>query len=299
MLNLFEIVPLAKDIDSTIAYLREKRILKNDIHCASCRVMMGTVVNRSKADGFVFRCPSCRKMLTIRTGSFLTRSKLSLGQSLMLIYLWALKMPVEQTAIMIGTSERTVVDWNNLIREVCSSKFAHEAEPTLGGPGRVVQIDESLVYKAKHNRGHALFEQPKWVFGIYDVSEKVGAVEFVESRTAEVLLPLIRKHVIPGTEIHSDQWPAYTHISDMDVQPPFIHRAVNHSRFFRDPQTGVHTNNVEAYWSSIKRRFKMLNGTSRALTPSYLDEHMYRERFGRTYSEMFTSIANDIATFGI
>ena len=188
-------------------------------------------------------------------------------------------MPVEQMAIMIGTSERTVVDWNNPIREVCSSKFAHEAEPTLGGPGRVVQIDESLVHKAKHNRGHALFEQHKWVFGIYDVSEKVGAVEFVERRTAEVLLPLIRKHVIPGTEINPDQWPAYTHISYIDIQPPFIHRAVNHSRFFRDPQTDVHTNNVEAYWSSIKRRFKMLNGTSRALTPSYLDEHMYRERW--------------------
>jgi hypothetical protein len=42
----------------------------------------------------------------------------------------------------------------------------------------------------------------------------------------------------------------------------------------------------------------MLNGTSRALTASYLDEHMYRERFGKTYQEMFKNIKHDIGTFG-
>jgi hypothetical protein len=42
----------------------------------------------------------------------------------------------------------------------------------------------------------------------------------------------------------------------------------------------------------------MLNGTSRELTASYLDEHMHRERYGNTYSDMFNSILSDIGALG-
>ena len=255
-------------------------------------------MDKSRADGCFFRCYMCRKMTSIRTGSFLSRSKLSLGQLLVLFYLWTLKIGIEQAALMVGTSEKSVVDWYNLIREVCTSKHLEESNPSLGGPGCIVQIDESVVYKPKHHRGHALVEPTKWIFGLYDVEKKVGAIEFVQNRSAEILLSLIKKYVKSGTEIHSDQWAAYEDISSIDVNPPFIHKTVNHSKWFKDPITGVHTNNVEAYWCSIKRRFKMLNGTSRELTASYLDEHMYRERYGNTYSDMFNSILSDIGALG-
>jgi transposase-like protein len=298
MQSLFEIVALANDNEKAIAFLRSKSILKSDVHCDLCAHPMRTVADKDKPDGLFFRCYSCNKKRSIRTGSFLTRSKLSLGQCILHFYLWTLKMPVMQTAMMLGISERTVVDWNNLMREVCSARFLQESNPSLGGPGCIVQIDESVVYKAKYHRGHALKEPTKWIFGLYDVNQKVGAIEFVENRSADILLPLICKHVKPGTEIHSDQWAAYASISSINVDPPFIHKTVNHSLHFKDPVTGVHTNNIEAYWSAIKRRFRMLNGTSRGLTASYLDEHMYRERYGKTYVEMYFSILKDIGELG-
>jgi hypothetical protein len=127
-------------------------------------------------------------------------------------------------AIMLGTSQNTIVDWCNLVREVCTTKFLHESTPTLGGPGCIVQIDESVIYKAKHHRGHALLDPQKWIFGLYDVNQKVGAIEFVENRSADILLPLIVKHVKPGSEIHSDQWAAYNTIASIDVNPPFTSR---------------------------------------------------------------------------
>ena len=55
---------------------------------------------------------------------------------------------------------------------------------------------------------------------------------------------------------------------------------MNHSQNFVDPVTGVCTNAVEGFWSRIKRRFKVMSGTSEAMVPSYLDEYLFRDRFG-------------------
>jgi hypothetical protein len=32
----------------------------------------------------------------------------------------------------------------------------------------------------------------------------------------------------------------------------FIHKTVNHSKNFKDPETGVHTNTIEGTWNGIK-----------------------------------------------
>jgi hypothetical protein len=108
---------------------------------------------------------------------------------------------------------------------------------------------------------------------------------------------LTHKYVKPGSEIHSDQWAAYLFTCDIEVSPPFIHKTVNHSENFRDPVTSAHTNNVEAYWWAVNKGFKMLNGTNPTLTPSYLDEHMYRECYERTFESMFVNILKDIGIF--
>jgi hypothetical protein len=62
----------------------------------------------------------------------------------------------------------------------------------LGGPDKIVQIDESVVYRPKYHRGHALFETQKWVFGIYEPTTKKRLILFVPNRSAETLLPLIK-----------------------------------------------------------------------------------------------------------
>ena len=71
---------------------------------------------------------------------------------------------------------------------------------------------------------------------------------------------------------------------------------MNHSIHFVDPATGVHTQNVESYWNRVKRRFKSMMGVSSAQLPSYLDEFMWRERWGKTKGEASTNLITDIAS---
>ena len=72
--------------------------------------------------------------------------------------------------------------------------------------------------------------------------------------------------------------PAYNGVSDLG----FTHEVVIHERHFVDPVTGVHTNNVEAYWQRCKIRFKRMYGKSRALLASHVDEFLCEQRYGKT-----------------
>jgi len=74
--------------------------------------------------------------------------------------------------------------------------------------------------------------------------------------------------------IWTDEWRAYNNLA----QNGYGHQTVNHSRHYVDPNTGVHTNNIEARWNACKARFKAKWGVNRNLIPGYLDEYMWRSR---------------------
>lgn len=57
------------------------------------------------------------------------------------------------------------------MRDICSWKLL-QTPVHLGGPGKEVQIDESLLVKAKYHRGRNARRQESWVFGAYDVAQK-------------------------------------------------------------------------------------------------------------------------------
>jgi transposase-like protein len=124
------------------------------------------------------------------------------------------------------------------------------------------------------------------------VNPPVGFMRVVAQRDAATLLPIINQHVLPGTEIHSDEWRAYRQVDQL----PNVarHQTVNHTIEFVSP-TGVHTQNIESYWNRVKIKLKRMRGCHAHVLDSYLDEFMYRERWGRTATECFNTIITDIA----
>lgn len=121
----------------------------------------------------------------------------------------------------------------------------------------------------------------------------LGYMEVVQRRNAATLLPIIQAQVRPGTTIRSDEWAAYNNIQSL----PNVagHEVVNHSLHFVDPTTGVHTQNVESYWNRVKIKLKKMKGCHATHLPGYLDEFMWRERYGTTAADAFANIIRDIA----
>ena len=137
--------------------------------------------------------------------------------------------------------KQTVTDWNQFCRVVAVQYFLNHPQ-RLGGPGMIVEINESLFTRRKYNRGHVVAEQ--WIMGGYNIQTKHGFLVPVPRRDAGTLLPIMVDWVQPGSIVWSDEWAAYKQLG----QQGFMHGTVNHTLHFVDPATGVTTNRVEAMW---------------------------------------------------
>ena len=121
----------------------------------------------------------------------------------------------------------------------------------------------------------------------------LGVMRLVARRDAATLLPIIQDWCKSGTIIHSDEWAAYRRVNSLTNVSQ--HETVNHSLHFVDRVTGVHTQNIESYWNNVKTKLKRMRGCHRDHLESYLDEHMCRERYGRTHRQAFQSLCQGIA----
>ena len=134
-----------------------------------------------------------------------------------------------------------------------------------------------------------------WVFGMCDTSHSptLGFMQLVPNRTAATLLPIIQSHVAPGTIIHSDQGSMYNRVGSLPGVAS--HGTVNHSIEFVNSTIGVHTQNIESYWNRSKTKLKRMKGCHASELASYLNEFMWRERYGQSRRVAFNNILRDIA----
>lgn len=88
-------------------------------------------------------CRTCKTTRSIRDRSFFSGSKLTLQQWMIAILWWSREYPVTEMALEASITEETACNIYQWLREVCSTKLL-SAPIVLGGPGVIVQIDESL-----------------------------------------------------------------------------------------------------------------------------------------------------------
>jgi len=259
-------------------WMRAQGLLARNMQCQRCGGPTEEKVYTRVADGVTWRCPAqqCRATTGIRKGSFFEKSHLSLQKALDLLYYWSVEMPAQDTQFHVGVDEKTVTDWYNFARDICSEELINNPL-RIGGAGHTVAIDESVVAKTKPGNARARPVPPQWVFGGVDLGTGEFFMELVPQRDAATLQPIIQRTIAPGTRIWSDQWAAYNGLNALG----YVHQTVNHTQHFVDPVTGVHTNNIEARWSACKASFKRRFGVARHMLPAYLNEYVWRARTPR------------------
>lgn len=97
-------------------------------------------------------------------------------------------------------SPSTLVDWFNFCREVCIDILIQDNRK-IGGPGHVVETDESKFGKRKFNKGRPV--EGCWVLGGIDRETKDTFFQVVPDRSTETLLPILIENMCSVRSVSS------------------------------------------------------------------------------------------------
>jgi len=159
----------------------------------------------------------------------------------------------------------------------------------IGGPGIVVELDESKFGKRKQHRGHHV--EGVWVLGgVERTRERKLFMVTVADRSAETLELEILRHVLPGSIVVTDLWKGY---SQLWAKFGFDHLTVNHSENFVDPETLACTNTIEGTWAGVKIAIPRRNRVRKDFE-EHLFEYIWRRKNGLALWEGFVQALRDV-----
>jgi transposase-like protein len=231
-------------------------------------------LERRSGDEYRWKCnhritgKKCNYAVSVKTGTIFAGSHLSIAKICMMMCLWldGVKIVTIQKHLRIS-SNKTIVYWGSFLREVLYDSIFDNKTP-IGGPGTIVEIDESKFGKRKYNRGRRVDGQ--WIFGGVERGTGNCFLVPVEDRKATTLIPIIQEWIQPGSLIISDEWRAYNSLGQLGYE----HQTVNHSVTYVNPVNGAHTNSIESIWHAAKISFST-SGRRHDFYPGYLAKFMF------------------------
>ena len=246
-------------------------LLADGCYCSDeCGILQIKLDKRFKF-GEVLYCPVCKNINSILHRSIFSRTHLPVNVVMELIYYWAKQSSVNEAKHEVKVNKNTVTNFFQALRDACSSWVEMHNSSKIGGPGTIVEIDETQMAKRKSNAGRILPEILV-VGGICRETDECFAY-VVEDRTATTLEELIMENVRKGTTIHTDSWKGYYHVGEKG----FTHKTVNHSKNFVNPEDGTHTQKIERFWRGLKDTRKRYQGLPAAEIQSHIDEYLWRK----------------------
>lgn len=113
-------------------------LLPKEKQCPTCGKQMSLIQDSKVSDGHRWYCWKVsgadrhEHCLSIRNGTFFSKSNLTLEEKLQFVYMWVQGMPQSCIKHELGTSNTTDVDWASFCREVCEVTVM-DASEQLGG----------------------------------------------------------------------------------------------------------------------------------------------------------------------
>ncbi len=278
-----------------IIWLRKNGLLLKTFRCPKCDKDCHSCLRSRNIDGLTFRCPVLRHEYSIRKFSFFERSHFDFADIFQFIKCFLDGLTLKKCARFSGLDyKRTAVDWANFVRDLFQ-QWVEDHYPTVSFTGEV-EIDESLFgRKCKYHRGNSSVSIKVWIFGVIERASNRLLLFPVDQRNAETLIPIIQRHVTPGTRIYSDNWAAYRSLNDLGYEHFSVTHKVGFKKVYENVNNGdkveVHTNRIEGAWKHAKQHFRKINGTSLSNFEAHLAEIVWRNfNAGSIYPSFFQLI---------
>ena len=224
-----------------------------------------------------YRCTDCRSYFSVKTGTALEGSKISLRKWVFAIYLETTSLKGVSSMKLhrdIKVTQKTAWFMLHRLREVWAKDKADNDQ--FSGP---VEVDETYMGGKRRNMSNEKRKELAGtgrgavgkvaVVGAKDRASNRVAAKVVESTDKPTLQGFVVEHTAPGATVYTDEASAYEGL-------PFTHESVKHSvaEYVRGM---AHTNGMESFWSMLKRAHM---GTYHKLSPKHLDRYV-REFAGK------------------
>ena len=281
------LLQVTENNESLIQFLQQQGLLATSQVCPNCGEAMRIWHDKSKkGTSFFWICtrkpkkcranPECK--FSIKKDTFFHNSNIPMKQVLFVVWHFVQQLSIKQAKMYLEvTNQKTLIDLYMFCREVCTVWIV-ENWKKIGGPGTVVEIDESYFAgspkygKGKMRDSEKVWEKLgiwPWVFGLVQRGTLLCWLEQVPDRQRVTLVPIIDRAILSGTEIHSDKWPAYHDLEKHLQSENCSHYTVNHKKHYVDPLSGAHSQSIESNWRHCK-----VNLPDYGVTPKYLDYYL-------------------------
>lgn len=238
------------DDEACLAHLFNVRFGQG-FECPSCE--RASKWFRIKAER-AYSCQFCGHHLHPTVGTPFEQTRTPLQLWFYAIYLFTTTrngVAAKELQRQLGVTYKTAWRMAHLIRQHMAEV---DGDTLLGGPGEVVEIDETLIGGVAESMGSGYKANKTCVVGFMERGGEI-VTRVVERRTKDAWRPIILELVAPGTTVSTDEFGGY---KDID-QSGYRHIKVNHrADEWADPITGASTNGIEGFWAQLKRS---INGT--------------------------------------
>lgn len=267
----------------TISFLQKNGVLLSKINCRKCRKPM-KMSTKKNSDGYTWKCQSRKCNFhteSVRKNSKLSNIKASLSTILEVLYNFndeiSFKSIMKKCGVGIKLINSIIDSFSSTFKKICSRK--------IGGKGKTVEIDETVLSKRKYNTGRSF--ESLWCIGGICRETKEVFYTISRRRNADLITSTILKHVDIETRVITDEWRGYRKLTSVG----FDHHTICHKKHKVDPNNpDINTQNIEVYWRYMKKYIKRGSPNNKKRLFQLINSHIFLRSIKNDFSKLLLGI---------